>query len=137
MSNLTSINNPQFISYTHPTIFNLQSFNLTPTHTNPNLSITISPLYQSLFPQHSFNLSTPSLQLSTQPFSTITTEFHTPTYSSPSPLTIFNLNDTQLLPSQFNSIPLNQPINITITECLHNNQPQLFLTSIQFITPQS
>ena len=133
MSNLTSINNPQSISYIHPTIFTIQSFNLTPTPTHPNLSITISPLYQSPFPQHSLNLSTPSLQLSTQPLSIITTEYHSPTYSSPLPLSIYNTNHQQLTPSQFNSIPLNQPIQLTITEHLHNNQPQLLLTKIQFI----
>lgn len=133
MSTLTKIINPQHITYTHPTIFTLKSFNLTPTINNPILHITISPLQQDIYPQHNnFKLSIPSQLLSTQPFSTITTEHHTPNYYSPLPLTIFNSN-TQLNTSQYNSIPINQPISITIIESLHNNQLQLTLTNIKLI----
>ena len=130
---LTQYTQNPFIEYTHPTLFTLISHNLIPTNDNPYLSITISPTtQQSPLHYHSLSLSPPSKLLSTNQFSTITTEFHTPSYASPLSLNIYNSYPTKLQPSQYSSIPLNSTISIQLTEILISNElsTQFYLTHI-------
>ena len=130
---LTQLTNNPYIEYTHPTLFTLISHNLIPTNSNPHLSITISPTtQQSPLHYHSLSLSPPSKLLSTNQFSTITTEHHSPLYASPLPLKIYNPYPTKLQPPQYSSIPLNSTISIQITEILISNNlsTQFYLTHI-------
>ena len=128
---LTQFTHMPYISYTYPTLFTLISHNLTPTNSNPYLSITISPTtQQSPLHFHDLTLSPSSKLLSTNQFSTITTEHHSPLYASPIPLTIYKSSLTKLHPSQYSSIPLNSTISIQITEQIINNLTTFTLTHI-------
>lgn len=135
MSTLTQFIHHKQISYVHPNVFVLNSFQSNTAnnvHTinvslNESQSIVTHPHAPLAFPMFQTVLSAPAATLSTNLNSTIMTD---PTCNYHTRLQVHSIDESILPRSLYHTIPTNSKVTLQIEEILVNNEVQLMLTNL-------